>query len=645
MPPPKNLTKDQANLGWHKFNRVFGYEDVINMARGVIKVDGKEYNDANKIIFMKEARGHAPGETDKFLLEQWGQIYTTPYGFLGIGTYEEKKGVKYFKKSIYADFLNSFPNKAYYYFRILYSNYQLPHPFMQSAVKNRYIKENKKTKPFILVLKTLVNLFDIAGNDHTFLTKGEILNYLQFQFFDLTDDEALSAVVNQILHNRTISPNPNEAKPDNEEPYHRFVKQMSYTKLFDFTPERIIANQKQIKRAQKLIKHCKFSYIDPDQGNWSLDYFKIMTPENYTLYKVRTVPKVDIKQISKLKFYCDDDSIIQSLITSLSIGKSVILYGPPGTGKTLLATQIAEFFGCTSDRITASDDWSTYDTLGGLVHKGTEGFKGKDGAIVNSIEKCYKSMENGKNGNWLIIDEINRCKIDAALGEMFTCLETMHFSGLSEKEIENKWESYFTLNLNFRDIEELRKLPIPRTFRIIGTLNTYDKHFLHNISYALTRRFSYVYVPVLKNWDTERELITKSVIGSIKDSLNIELSNLNEFENLFLTLKNFSWFLRGYSGIDPKVPNIEKEKIIREIGTAQLIDTMKMCISEIFLFEIKDPKNQLKALDNAICANIIPQLQGLGPKLDSDLIDKIKDFGLILSVEKLDKMKKDDELF
>ena len=49
-----------------------------------------------------------------------------------------------------------------------------------------------------------------------------------------------------------------------------------------------------------------------------------------------------------------------------------IFAGPPGTGKTFLATQIADLFGCDSERVTATDDWSTYDTIGGLVHKGND---------------------------------------------------------------------------------------------------------------------------------------------------------------------------------------------------------------------------------------------------------------------------------
>jgi hypothetical protein len=181
---------------------------------------------------------------------------------------------------------------------------------------------------------------------------------------------------------------------------------------------------------------------------------------------------------------------------------------------------------------------------------------------------------------------------------------------------------------------------------VIGTLNTYDKHFLHNISFALTRRFAYIYVGVLKDWNKELELIKKQVVSSVQDAFNQNIdATFATYNPLLDILKNFIWYLRGYSGTDNSNPVITPNNIFREIGTAQVIDTMKMCIGEIILYGIASDDAKVVCLDNSICANILPQLEGIGPKLDNDLINAVDGFGLPNSANRLRKMKADNELF
>ena len=83
-------------------------------------------------------------------------------------------------------------------------------------------------------------------------------------------------------------------------------------------------------------------------------------------------------------------------------------------------------------------------------------------------EKKYK-------GIWLVIDEFNRADIDKALGQLFTALETR----ILKVPVMNSKTGY-----------EERKIPLD--YRIIGTLNTADKHYLFKLSDALKRRFAYV---------------------------------------------------------------------------------------------------------------------------------------------------------
>lgn len=59
-----------------------------------------------------------------------------------------------------------------------------------------------------------------------------------------------------------------------------------------------------------------------------------------------------------------------------------------------------------------------------------------------------------------MIDEFNRANIDKAFGQLFTALE---YGALDIPTIDPKRSS--------------EKLLIPEDYRIIGTLNTFDKHF------------------------------------------------------------------------------------------------------------------------------------------------------------------------
>jgi len=78
-------------------------------------------------------------------------------------------------------------------------------------------------------------------------------------------------------------------------------------------------------------------------------------------------------------------------------------------------------------------------------------------------------------GRWLVIDEFTRAPIDAAFGSLLTTLGGQRVP----------------LMVPTDDGREA-PLPLPRDFRIIGTLNSFDRHFLNQISEAMKRRFTFI---------------------------------------------------------------------------------------------------------------------------------------------------------
>jgi hypothetical protein len=101
-------------------------------------------------------------------------------------------------------------------------------------------------------------------------------------------------------------------------------------------------------------------------------------------------------------------------------------------------------------------------------------------------------IEAIESGRWLVIDEMNRSNFDRAFGQLFTVL-----SGSAVVLPFKRAGQPHRLSIVPFGVEapqETDPIRLPATWRIIATMNAFDKNLLFDMSYALMRRFAFIEV-------------------------------------------------------------------------------------------------------------------------------------------------------
>jgi len=177
-------------------------------------------------------------------------------------------------------------------------------------------------------------------------------------------------------------------------------------------------------------------------------------------------------------------AVYRQINVMLQSGKQhIMLYGPPGTGKTSLARWIGESLpGGNWTLITGSSDWSSQDIIGGYQPIGNGDVDFVPGILLRKFRQP------------LIIDELNRCDIDKVVGPLFTVLSGQQTTLPYRTEVSDKDSQQYVILPNPKSATEDHEFAPGPGWRLIATINSIDKASLYQMSYALSRRFGWIYV-------------------------------------------------------------------------------------------------------------------------------------------------------
>jgi 5-methylcytosine-specific restriction protein B len=271
-----------------------------------------------------------------------------------------------------------------------------------------------------------------------------------------------------------------------------------------------------------------------------------------------------------------DPAVYRQIQAALRAGKQhLMFYGPPGTGKTSLARNIAAVLHTNWRLITGSADWTSQDVIGGYQPVGDGKIAFVPGVLLRDFDRP------------LIIDELNRCDIDKVIGPLFTVLGG-HATTLPYRvDVTSPASPQYVILPQPKPSAAEHEFAPTTAWRIIATINSIDKASLYQMSYALTRRFGWIYV------DAPKDL----------DAFLVEL----------LRRKNF---LNGEPVEKPVLPLADVWRAVNEVrvvGAAPFIDIVKtaIAINEEFDFLTAPNTDAASIYLDGFYMYLLPMLDGI----------------------------------
>jgi MoxR-like ATPase len=309
-----------------------------------------------------------------------------------------------------------------------------------------------------------------------------------------------------------------------------------------------------------------------------------------------------------------DSAIYAQLFAALVSGKHVILTGPPGTAKTTLAQAVADAAQagglCDGYMLTtATADWTTYETIGGLRPTGPNQLDFEEGHFLKAI----------RTNHWLVIDELNRSHFDRAFGQLFTVLSGQAVTLPYHRPHAGPDKPLVLVPEGVASpIAQGDVLEIPQSWRIIATMNVFDKTLLFEMSFALMRRFAFVEVAspshavfeALIDREAAAEpkpsALAKRLLGlrAIKDlgpAVFMDLSkylrqrvatdNVDDGQLLFEAF--YSYLLPQFEGIDAPTGERLYSMLGSMMGRASRRERLRITLNTVLGLELAPPADQV----------------------------------------------------
>ncbi len=299
------------------------------------------------------------------------------------------------------------------------------------------------------------------------------------------------------------------------------------------------------------------------------EIYHSILPNDVWNFDMETVCKEILQRDTDRELALDIETV-KRILLHLKAGKHVILAGPPGVGKTDLAKRILMVVG---KKITgkerpyleavASDEWSRNETIGGMN-------------INNEFKEGWITKSANEN-KWLLIDEFNRANMNKAFGEMFLAIE------------------YEGITLRPQESEHYKKeiITIPKDFRMICTMNDFDKNLLlTELSYGLISRFAFIVIAPDEN--QEIKVIERRIMSELKDP-----SVYGKYKDQIKTYYNF-------------INDVRRKRII---GVRTSLDVIRFLV---YAYSGDgDPNQNWKLLSYALSDYLLPQFD----RLDREIIE------------------------
>ncbi len=202
----------------------------------------------------------------------------------------------------------------------------------------------------------------------------------------------------------------------------------------------------------------------------------------------------------------------EKVVAALASGKHVLLMGAPGVGKTELAEAVCRSVPQPYDVVTATSDWTSVHTIGGYMPVPIAGSNAEPLDFIPGV--FTEAMAANK---WLIIDEMNRADIDKAFGEMFTLLGGKRKSIMLPYRKRQDDGGYRRVVLGMANAQQAdtHVYGLDPSWRLIGTMNTFDKASLFQMSFAFSRRVAVIEIAIPN--EADYRVIIETAVAVLDD--------------------------------------------------------------------------------------------------------------------------------